>query len=224
MKLPARRYTSTTGARFTSMPTERRLPPAPVPACAASVAAVRARSDLLLRERRRPRQPAHEPALLVGEHQERRVHRARGVRVLQRRDHAAQLGGAGDVRPEEDDAGRLAGADPREQRRRWRRAGVRVDDPLAGELGRRETRDTAEAADGPAATRRREGRGEQHGSADRGEATARARADTRAWRDARTARNATRGRGRGGRGPLTASRDARSGGAGAAAHCRERRG
>ena len=58
--------------------------------------------------------------------------------MLELVDHAAKLTGVRDVRPEEDHATGLAGADRRQQRCRWFQAGVGVHDPLPGQLLERE--------------------------------------------------------------------------------------
>ena len=67
------------------MPAELRFAPAPRAGARPARPLRGCGADLLLRQRRRARKPPHEPALLVGHHQQRRVDRARGVGLLELR-------------------------------------------------------------------------------------------------------------------------------------------
>ena len=121
------------------MPARLRFRAAPAPAAAAAATASGLVADRLLGANRGPGKPADLTALLVGEHQQPGVDRARQARSLELVDHAAKLDRARDVRGEEDHAAGLAGADRGQQRSRRSETGVGVDDPLAGQLRERQS-------------------------------------------------------------------------------------
>ena len=85
--------------------------------------------------RRRPAEPSHRAALLVGHHEERIA--ADGGRGSERGRERAHLRGVADVRAHQDHPADLSAADPREERRGGRRAVDPHDEARAHELRER---------------------------------------------------------------------------------------
>jgi hypothetical protein len=109
--------------------------------------------DLLLGERRGAREPSDQAAFLVGEYQQRRTDRARGIGLLECVDHCLDLRPPADVRAEEDDPRGLAESDLPQERGRRRQTRIGVHDPLSGELREREARGERAASGRVPATR-----------------------------------------------------------------------